>query len=199
MGKPIVHFSNGNSIVCGADKDSTAVLDPQSVTCEECQVVIDQQAQKDNDPIVRCTIYAQDLKEGQDFNFCYEGVGYHGISGETHRVPKSVAEHLKGLAVPQKAYRESQESGESIVDAGVRHRFIVNILEVMGTPTKKTEKPIDPPTDPPEFKVGDKVSAEYEDAGKFEGEIVEKVGKKFKVDFPDGDSDVFEKAELTLI
>lgn len=197
MAKLITHFSDGKKIVCGADKDSTAVIDPQKVNCPKCQTVIDAKAQADGDPIVRCTIYNQDLKEGQDFNFCFEKTGYHGVSGAIHRIPKSVAEHLAGLAVPQKAYREGQEAGQSMIDVGERRRFIVNILEVMGKPDKKNlEKPIE---DPPKFKVGDKVTAEYEDDGSYDGEIVKKVGNKFRVKFPDGDIEMFELEELTLI
>lgn len=198
MAKKTIHFSDGSKIACGADTDSEAVLDPQDVTCLKCQAVIDAEAQANNDPIVRCTIYNQDLREGQDFNFNYEGTAYHGVSGSIHRIPKSVADHLASLAVPQKAYKEGQESGASIVEAGTRNRFLVNILEVMGK-TGKAEKPIDPPATPPEFKVGDKVSAVFEGGDEYDGKIVGKKGDKFKVDFPDGDSDMFEESELTLI
>jgi len=133
-----IHFSDGQKPACGGT--GQAVLDTQKVTCPKCQVIIEREAQAKNDPIVRCTIFNRDLKEGQDFNFRYEGVDYHGISGVPHRIPRSVAEHLNSREYPIKSYKEKQESGHSNVVVGTYRRFMVQIHEVLDAPTKAPKK-----------------------------------------------------------
>lgn len=174
--KEPIHFSDGENPACGGE--GVAVADAQNVTCLECQVIIDAAAAEKNDPIVRATIFNQDLKPGQDFNFNYEGVGFHGISGAIHRIPKSVAEHLKNLSYPVSAYKEGQEAGQSVVMVGNYHRFIVNIIEELEART---------------FKVGALVAAEG-----CPGKIT-KISPDglCEVDFDDGDDGVYAAADLT--
>lgn len=171
-----IHFSDGEKPACGAE--GQAVADEQNVTCKKCQLIIDAEARKKKDPIVRATIFNQDLKPGQDFNFNYEGASYHGISGAIHRIPKSVAMHLKNLSYPVKAYKEGQESGQSIVLVGDYHRFMVNIIEEMDART---------------FKVGDLVLAEGHP-----GKITKVDRDGFcEVDFDDDEDGCYDVLELT--
>ncbi len=183
--KAVIHFSDGENPACG--DQGKAVADAQTVTCKECQVIIDRAAAKKNDPIVRATIFNQDLRPGQDFNFNYEGTAFHGISGAIHRIPKSVAMHLKNLCYPVSAYKDGQESGQSIVVVGTYHRFIVNIIEETApsaTPAKE---------DVHTFKVGDPVIAEG-----YPGKIT-KIDKEglCDVDFEDDSDGIYEVANLT--
>lgn len=173
-----IHFSDGRKPACGGT--GRAVLDPQKVTCVKCQATINRKAQAKKDPIVKCTIFNRDLKKNQDFNFRYEGVDYHGISGAIHRIPKSVAEHLNTLEYPIKEYKEDQESGRSNVAVGTYRRFIVQIHEeIKARPLAK----------------GDPVMAEG-----FRGKIASlKADGTYDVEFDDGDEGDYEAAELTLI
>ncbi len=181
-------------VACGAE-DVDAVLIPEDVDCPKCQVVIDNTAFKKGDPIVKAMINNMDLKNGQDFNLVYESVGYHGVSGAIHRIPRSVADHLIQLAVPQKAYKENQEAGMSIVSAGVRHRFIVVIHEVMGQ-AGPTTQPI-PETKQTAFKIGDEVDATFEGGDVYKGSIVKIVGDKYTVHFTCDDTENdFVESEL---
>ncbi len=118
-------------------------------------------------------------------------MGYHGVSGAVHRIPRSVAKHLDQLAVPQKAYKEGQEAGMSIVSAGVRKKFVVQILEVMGQAGPTTQ-----PVPKTAFKVGDKVDATFEGGDVYKGTIIDILGDKYTVHFPDDDEDVFVESEL---
>ena len=171
-----IHFSDGENPACGAE--GQAVADAQNVTCKKCQVIIDAEAARKNDPIVRATIFNQDLKPGQDFNFTYEGCHYHGISGAIHRLPKSVAMHLKDLSYPVKAYKDGQESGQSMVVVGDYHRFMVNVIEEMNAFA---------------FKVDDPVFAEGHP-----GKIVEIDSDGMcDVEFDDGDAGCYDVFELT--
>jgi len=171
-----IHFSDGEKPACGAE--GAAVADVQNVTCKKCQLIIEAEARRKKDPIVRATIFNMDLKPGQDFNFTFEGKHYHGISGEVHRIPKSVATHLKNLSYPVKEYKEGRESGQSMVVTGTYHRFMVNIIEEMDVPT---------------FKVGDPVLAEG-----YPGKIVKiHPDSSCDVDFDDGDDGCYNVLELT--
>lgn len=172
----LIHFSDGEKPACGGE--GQAVADAQNVTCKKCQLIINAEAVKKKDPIVRATIFNQDLKPGQDFNFTYEGGHYHGISGAIHRLPKSVCMHLKNLAYPVKAYKAGQESGQSIIVVGDYHHFMVNIIEELDVHT---------------FKVGDPVLAEG-----YPGKIT-KVGADglCEVDFDDGDDGCYDAVEIT--
>ena len=178
MRKKDIHLSDGEKPACGGE--GQAVADAQNVTCKKCQVIIDAEAARKNDPIVRATIFNQDLKAGQDFNFSYEGRPYHGVSGAIHRIPKSVAMHLKNLNYPVKAYKDRQESGQSVVVVGKYERFIVNIIEEMTAHA---------------FKVGEPVMAEG-----YPGRITE-IGPdgKCEVDFDDGDDGIYDAEDLTPI
>ncbi len=184
--KEPIHFSDGEKPICG--DEGAAVADAQNVTCKKCQVFINAEAVKQNDPIVRATIFDQDLKPGQDFNFTYERKHYHGISGAIHRIPKSVAIHLRDLSYPVSAYKEGQESGQSIVVVGDYHRFIVNIIEELGAEIG-SEKESDVRT----FKVGDPVIAEG-----YPGKItkIEPDGM-CEVGFDDGDGGCYAAEDLT--
>lgn len=214
--KKVIHFSDGEKAVCGA-KDEQAELDPQVVTCEPCQAFIDARAIEKGDPVVRAVIHNRDLKDGQDWNFTYEGVHYHCVSAAVHRIPQSVAEHLKQISYPESKYEEGRESGDSVVSAGVRHRFIVQILGIAGFPllqpagentTPLTEGKIPIPLAPktskktakksPGFKEGDPVYS-LSEGEEFPGVVTSLVDDEFVVEFEDGEEGSYPAADLVLI
>ncbi len=129
--EPIIHFSDGEKAVCGVkSKDAQAVTDAQKVTCKKCIAVMAQKAKKEEDPLVKVRVKNNDIPDGADFAFNFEGKGYHLISnaGEGTLLPKSVVEHLRGLAYPFKRYVAGQAEGQSMVAAGKRYRFTIQEL-----------------------------------------------------------------------
>ncbi len=122
----MVHLSDGEKGVCGVGGEKViATFRTEDVNCPECIKIHMANAEKKDDPIVRVRIFNQDLKAGQDFNFTYEHVAYHCVSGAIHRVPQSVVKHLKNCKYPTKKYAEGQESGQSNIVTGEYMRFLV--------------------------------------------------------------------------
>ena len=201
----MIHFSDGVKAVCGAE-DVPAVKDPQVITCKKCQAIIDGMAQKAGDPIVRALIFHQDLQPGQDFNFTYEGVGYHGISGAIHRIPKSVADHLKRLAYPISAYKDGQDAGSSIVVVGNYHRFHVEIKEVMEASKKTATKEASaaPKKTPAKEAIVEVVENTFKKddhvlADGYLGTVVKVLEDgEYIIEFDDGDEGTYSASELTL-
>jgi len=85
-------------------------------------------APKKQDRLVRVKITNKELAEGADWQFNYEGTPYAVINTGECTLPESVVDHLEKLAMPRKAYKEGQESGQSIVVVGTYHRVIVQRL-----------------------------------------------------------------------
>jgi copper chaperone CopZ len=121
------HLSDGSQTVCGLKNDKIkAGFEIEKVSCLKCQERINAAYSEAKDPIVRVTIHNKDIKEdGVDFQFTFEGRSYHCLNGAIHRLPQSVVNHLRGIKYPVKAYKEGQESGQSIVVTGEYHRFTI--------------------------------------------------------------------------
>jgi len=140
MTKEMVHFSDGQKVVCEAE-DALGVKDPQEVTCRACLDYISEQAEQEDDPFVEVKIFNRDLKDGADFNFTYRRpaeLSARGkvkkafpiqnirlVSGAKHRLRRSLVEHLELLASPLRKYVQGAEEGKSMQIAGKRHRFAV--------------------------------------------------------------------------
>lgn len=129
----VIHLSDGTNSVCGVDGDKVnSVFEIDQVTCPVCRVLIDQAYEKADDPIMRVIIRNRDIKEdGVDFHFTYEKVGYHCVNGAIHRLPTSVVKHLQTLKYPVKAYKEGQESGQSMLVTGMYSRFVISMPDLI--------------------------------------------------------------------
>ena len=122
----VVHFSDGEKAICGLAKENTAaVFDIAGVTCKKCLKMLEDRAKVNEDPLIWAQILNRDIKEGMDWAFSYEGRTYHIVNNDKVRLPESVVKHLETRVVPQKKYVPNAEAGQSIVSAGIRHRFIV--------------------------------------------------------------------------
>lgn len=122
-----IHFSDGQKAVCGA-KNVQAVTDEQKITCEKCQDILAKKAQGEGDPLVKVRVKNQDLNDGVDFAFNYEGKDYHLVNNAAHSIPKSVVKHLRALAYPYKRYVPGAESGHAMQVAGKYFRFTITEL-----------------------------------------------------------------------
>lgn len=126
-----VHFSDGTKAVCGAQQ-GTAVKDEQKVTCQRCAGILAKKAQGEGDPLVTVRVKNQDLNDGVDFAFTYEGKPYHLVNNAVHKLPRSVVEHLRRIAYPYKRYVPPEEggvSGHAMQVAGQYRRFAVTEIE----------------------------------------------------------------------
>lgn len=120
-------FSDGKKAICGK-KDAKALKDEQKVTCKKCQFLLAQKAKAKGDPLINVRVMNQDLNDGVDFGFFFEGTLYKLINGAAHALPRSLIEHLKKLAYPFKRYEPKGESGRCMVVAGRRYRFAITEL-----------------------------------------------------------------------
>lgn len=124
-----IHFSDGEKAICGMKKDGTnSVFDAQAVTCKKCITMLTRKAEQEGDPLIAVRVKNQDLNDGVDYVFTYEGVTYKLINNAVHKLPKSVCEHLKLIAYPYRRYVPDQESGKAMQIAGKYYRF--SVMEV---------------------------------------------------------------------
>ena len=123
-----VHFSDGEKAICNA-KNGMALTDAQQVTCKKCEGLLAKKAEAEGDPLLKVRVKNQDLNDGVDFTFNYEGRAFRLINNAVHNLPRSVIEHLKLLAYPYKTYVPGSESGQSMQVAGKRYRFSITELQ----------------------------------------------------------------------
>lgn len=121
-----IHFSDGKKNICGTT--GTGVKDEQKVTCPKCQEYLSAKAQGTGDPLIWCKVKNEDLEDGVDFGFYYEGKSYLLYNNKKVRLPKSVIEHLRLVGYPYKRYVPDQEEGHAMQVAGFYQRFVIQIL-----------------------------------------------------------------------
>ncbi len=126
MATTVVHFSDGEKGICGAKKEGTnSVFDAQAVTCKKCNAMLARKAEQEGDPLIKVRVKNQDLNDGVDYMFTFEGKTYRLINNEEYELPTSVCEHLKKIAYPFSRYVPGSESGQAMKIAGKRYRFSV--------------------------------------------------------------------------
>lgn len=119
-----IHFSDGEKAICNA-RSGVALTDAQQVTCKKCQGLLAKKAEAKGDPLVKVRVKNQDLNDGVDFTFTFEGRAFRLINNGVHNLPRSVIEHLELLSYPYKTYVPGQESGQSMQVTGKRFRFAI--------------------------------------------------------------------------
>lgn len=121
-----IHFSDGEKAICGMNKDGTnSVFDAQAVTCKKCVNMLAKKAEQEGDPLIKVRVKNQDLNDGVDYAFTFEGTTFKLINNAIHNLPKSVCDHLKAIAYPYTRYVPGQESGKAMQIAGKYYRFSV--------------------------------------------------------------------------
>lgn len=145
MAKEMMHFTDGEQIVCEA-KGEKATVEELGVNCPDCLKIVYERAEEENDPYIAVRVFNRDLKDGVDFNFTWRRPAILSkpdvkgkvkvkkrfpmrhvriISGAKHMLRRSDVEHLEKLAHPIKKYVEGAEEGKSMQMDGMRHRFAI--------------------------------------------------------------------------